>query len=431
LYRHAVSWLTATYFFGSAAATLLGMAGLLSVWGFKTWDEIAMVLMAIPILYAISARMYRGHTQENPLMWAAQSATAVILVAVVMAGTHLTPEHVYEPEIGSRLNLSLAAIFAEAALFYALAAAFRKQGGNIYLCAATACGAVWQLLQYWEVGPEYYTLTFALAGFVLLVGYRLAIWEKTGLAEPAFQSANAMMSLAFLAAALLTLSRLATHIDEIHWSLVVLLSGLAVLSLLAAWLVRHAAWRRWYLVMAIVEAALMFLTIHFLSHLSVWQKMEIFSVAIGIALLAIGHVGWRREQENQEDLVSFSLFIGSLMVGAPLAIAVIIHRIQPVFSPLNELGMLIAGIVLLMTGFMFHLRSTTITGATLLLIYLLTMLLYLNMLENVQIVSIWMTIGGAAIFGTGILLSIYRDRLLTLPDQVKRREGIFRVLTWR
>jgi hypothetical protein len=42
-----------------------------------------------------------------------------------------------------------------------------------------------------------------------------------------------------------------------------------------------------------------------------------------------------------------------------------------------------------------------------------------------------MTIGGAVIFGTGILLSVYRDRLLTLPDQVKRREGIFKVLGWR
>ncbi len=42
-----------------------------------------------------------------------------------------------------------------------------------------------------------------------------------------------------------------------------------------------------------------------------------------------------------------------------------------------------------------------------------------------------MTIGGGTIFATGILLSIYRDRLLMLPEQVKRREGIFRVLSWR
>jgi hypothetical protein len=53
------------------------------------------------------------------------------------------------------------------------------------------------------------------------------------------------------------------------------------------------------------------------------------------------------------------------------------------------------------------------------------------MLENVQTAAIWMTIGGGLIFGSGIVLSVYRDRLLTLPAQVKRREGVFRVLTWR
>jgi hypothetical protein len=431
LYRHTVAWLSTIYFFGTAAATILGMAGLLSVWGFKTWNELAMLLMVIPILYAISSRLYRGHSQENPLMWAAQSATAIILVSVFAAWAHLTPEHVFEPVIGTNMNLSFAAIFAEAAVFYGLATAFRKQGFNIYLCAATACGAVWQLLQYWNVGPEYYTLTFALGGFFLLIGYRISLWERTGFAEPAFQSANALMSLSFVAAALLTLSRLAVRMDQIHWSLVVLLLSLAALSLLAAWLVRHPAWRRWYLLMAIVEAGLMFLTMHMLSALNAWEKMEIFSVVIGLALLVIGHIGWHREQEHQEDLVSFNLMIGSLLVGVPLAIAVLIHRIRPEFSTLNELGMLLAGMLMLATGFIFHLRSTTITGVVLLMIYLLTMVLYINLLQNVQTAAIWMTIGGGVIFGTGVLLSVYRDRLLTLPDQVKRREGIFRVLTWR
>ena len=80
---------------------------------------------------------------------------------------------------------------------------------------------------------------------------------------------------------------------------------------------------------------------------------------------------------------------------------------------------------------MFQLRATTITGAALLLVYLLSLLLFINMLQNVQTAAIWMMIGGGVIFGTGILLSIYRDRLLTLPDKVRRREGVFRVLGWR
>jgi hypothetical protein len=434
LYRRTVPWLSATYFFGTAAGTLLTVAGVLWMWDIRTWNDLAPVLMGIPILYAIAARFYRGHSQERPLVWAAQGAAAVILVSVLAAWAQLTPQHVFEPVVGARLNLSLALVFAEGAVFYALATVFRKQGFNIYLCAASACGAGWQLLLFYSVGPEYYTLAFALAGFILLIGYRLSLWERAALAEPAFQSANALMSLSFVAAALLSLSRMAAQASRagaIHWSLVWLLSALGVLSLLAAWVVRHPSWRRWYLVMAIVEGALMFLTIHMLSRLSVWDKLEIFSVVVGLALLAVGHVCWHREDESQEDLVSFSLLIGSLLVAVPLTLAVVIHRSRPDFSALNELGMLIAGIVLLASGSMLRLRSTTIAGATMLLLYLATLLLYINALENVQTAAIWMTIGGGAIVAAGVLLSVYRDRLLSLPDQVKRREGIFRVLTWR
>jgi len=150
-------------------------------------------------------------------------------------------------------------------------------------------------------------------------------------------------------------------------------------------------------------------------------------------MLAIGHVGWHRERDGQSDVVSFSLLFGSLLVALPLAIAVLIHRCRPapIFSTPNELGMLVAGILLLTTGFVFQLRATTITGACTLLIYLLSLLLFINILPNVKTAAIWLMIGGGVIVGTGIALSIYRDRLLTLPEKVRRREGVFRVLGWR
>lgn len=433
LYRHSVTWLSSTYFFGTAAATLTGLAGLLSVLGLKAWDEMAPLMMLVPIVYIISARLYRGHSQENPLVWVAHAATGVMVVAVLGAATHLTPEHVATPVVGKIANLLLAAFFAEAALFYALAAAFRKQGFNVYLGTAMACGAVWQLLQYYHVDAEYYTLTFAILGLILLVCYRLAVLEWTGLVDAAFQCANALMSLSFVAAALITLSRLAVRPSQLHYSLVFLLLGLTALSLLAAWLVKEPSCRRWYIVIAIAEAGLTFVTLHLLSHLSLWEKLEIFSIIVGLALLVIGHIGWHREQDNQSDLVSFGLFFGSLLVGLPLMIAVLVHRCQPTpdFSTLNELGMLLAGMILLTTGFVFQLRSTTFTGAGLLLVYLLTLVLYINALQNVETAMVWLMVGGAAIFGTGIFLSIYRDRLLTLPEKVLRREGIFRMLSWR
>ena len=93
--------------------------------------------------------------------------------------------------------------------------------------------------------------------------------------------------------------------------------------------------------------------------------------------------------------------------------------------------MLAAGLVLVTTGFVFQLRATTITGAGMLLVYFLSLLRFINMPDFMQTVGIWIFIGGVLLFGTAILLSIYRDRLLALPDKVRRREGVFRVLSWR
>ena len=50
---------------------------------------------------------------------------------------------------------------------------------------------------------------------------------------------------------------------------------------------------------------------------------------------------------------------------------------------------------------------------------------------SVNTVATAITIGGGAIFGSGLVLAFYRDRLLALPDRIKQREGLFRVLNWR
>ena len=46
-------------------------------------------LMLIPLVYLIAARLWRGHSPERPLMWVSHTATAVILVHVLLASVHL------------------------------------------------------------------------------------------------------------------------------------------------------------------------------------------------------------------------------------------------------------------------------------------------------------------------------------------------------
>ncbi|HEV3448222.1 MAG TPA: hypothetical protein VG099_26515 [Gemmataceae bacterium] len=434
LYRHTIPWLSAVYFFGTGAATLVGAAGLLTLLGLKSWDVQAPILMLFPLAYIVDARVYRGHTAEEPLIWVGHAATVIMVLAVLGAAWQITPA-VVEPVSGVFSNLLLALFFAEAAVFYALAAAFRKQGYNLYLAATMACGAIWQVLLFWKLEPESYTLVFAILGFMLLIAYRLGALESfqaARLARAAFQSANALMSLSFVAAALITLSRLATYeTAQLKWHLLGLLITLTAISLMAAWLVREQNWRRWYVIAAIGEALLAGITLHFLSHLSALEKLEIFSVVAGVALLVVGHIGWYREQERHSDMVSLSLFLGSLLAGLPLTVAMLTYRAHPAFHWPDELGMLVVGILLLATGFMFQIKSTTLAGGSMVVLYLVTLLMFITMIPEIKTAAVLLTIGGAVIFGTGLLLSIYRDRLLMLPDKIKRREGVFRVLSWR
>jgi hypothetical protein len=435
LCRHTLPWVSMVYFFGTAAATLAAAAASLTLAGVRSWDQQAPIVMLIPILYMVASRLYRGHTAERPLQWAAHVATAFMIVGVITTALNITEQ--VEPTTGSHTNLLLALFCAEASLFYALASGLRKESWTLYAATVMACGSVWQLLSYWSVAPEYYTLAFALLGFALLLAYRWALlerYEKGDLATAAFGCANALMSLAFVAAALLAVSRLEG--DQMHWSLVSLLAALAGLSLAAAWLVRHPVWRPWYVVMAIAEALLMFVALELKLNLTAWQKVEIFCVVVGLVLLALGHWGWYREQapdvERQSDWVTIALLFGSLLTALPLAVAVLIYRCgSHHFSTADEVGMLTAGVLMLGTGFMLQLRSTTLIGAVLLVLYLLTLPTLIRHIYDLQWAALLIAIGGGVIFGFGLLLSVYRDRLLTLPDRVKRREGVFRVLNWR
>jgi hypothetical protein len=443
LYRHERQVISAIYFFGTAAATMAGAAGLLIVAsdGKMAWHDQAPLLMVIPILYLVASRLYRGHTAERPLGWVAHAATAVMLLSSLgsaFKGFALVSD--------KPLNLLLAAFFALAALFYGIAAVTREKSLNVYFGTAAACAAVWQLLKYANTADEWYTLAFAVTGLVLLVLYRFAVLEKYGgdLAMAAFQCANAMLLLAFTAAALITAASLMYHFDEVaravtapgsgKWELVLMLLVMVLASLAAVVLVRHQGWRRFYVGAAAVNAALAVLVLVTLGTLTVPQKLEVAALVVGVLLLGAGYLGWYREQERHDDLTSMELLFGSLLVAVPFAITVVSGRWTKsldTFHWLNEVGMLAVGLLLLATGYACHLKAPTLAGAFMMVVYLLSLVLFIRIPERLQTTALYIMIGGGVFFATGLVLSVYRDRLRTLPDRIKRREGVFRVLSWR
>lgn len=239
---------------------------------------------------------------------------------------------------------------------------------------------------------------------------------------------NGMMSLAFIGSTLMVLSRLLS--DHARWSNAGLLGAMLVLTLIASALTQYAAWRRTYVFMAIVNAAMALITLGALSGLSGWQKFEVFVVAAGLAMLLSGHIGWYREQDLPSSGVSSRLAMGSLLAGVPPLVAAVVNRFGYEISLPDELALVTISALMLISGLLLQLRSTTLTGGTLLALHLAMLLTSAGMKTQLA-VGVYVAIGGGAIFLLGLGLAIFRESLIQLPERVQRREGVFRVLSWR
>lgn len=428
LYRESAPGLAAFYFFTTAAATLVGSVVLLNVMGLYRWEDVAPIVMIVPILYVVFAAAYRGGPSAAPLLWTAHAAAGVmILSSLAKAAIGFTVVQ------QSPLNLKLALFAFECAVFYSLAAFLHRQSLCVYLAAVLSCGVVWQLFNYAGLAPEYYALVFGVVGLGLLIGYRFALFEGLAggpLSDASFAAGNALLTLAFIASGMLAAGRLLAPVAQAGTELAALCLILTVFSIVAVFLVSQRGWRRWYVVTSIAEALLAFLVITLLSDLRPMQKMQIFSVSAGLVLLVAGHIGWYRERERDDDLVSMGLFFGSLLAGVPMAVAALNDRAAGVFLPINEIGFLVIPLLLMTTGVLFRIRATTVIGTLLTALYFITLLMFVPW-GRLNAVALIILIGGGVLFGLGLVLSVFREHLLTLPERIKNREGVFRVLSWR
>ena len=177
--RHTAPVQSAVYFFGSAAAAIVAAAGLLRALGLEDWTVQAPWLMALPITYLVAGRLWRGHSPERPLTWVAQAATVVILIGVLAASIEVGGiETALSPRTGERANLLYGLVFVEVAAFYALASIFGRPDFNLAFAATAACGALWELLGYFEVPPAYHTMVYAVLGVAFLAISRILGIEK-------------------------------------------------------------------------------------------------------------------------------------------------------------------------------------------------------------------------------------------------------------
>lgn len=217
--------------------------------------------------------------------------------------------------------------------------------------------------------------------------------------------------------------------------LALLLFHLLALAI-AAYCTKELAWRRGFLAMAIVTAILAII-VHFnLSTLTVIQRLEIGSFVLGTLALAAGHFGLMRENSKQDDTVSFNLVMGSFLMTAPLVFGIISDRLAVdaalnVWRYIHEIGGITVGLTLVGLGILCRIRSTTIAGGLLTFIFVFSNILLIDLPDQLQTTSAMMMIGGGLFFGIAVLLSVYREHLLELPEKIKQGSGIFQVLKWR
>lgn len=444
LFRSEETKTSAVYFFLSAGSLIVAAAGLLRLFELVTWAQQAPLLMLIPIGYLVASRLWMGLSPERPLVWIAHTSTALILVHGLLA-TVDTLDAVLQPIQGRLDNLLLGIVFAEATVFYMLAGLFRKRSSNVYFAAAAACVALWQFIGYWgQLNQAYYTMLYAVVGVVLLGMSRIVgietveIYSRDGQQNfrsrgrglALLQSGNAILILALLAALLQGLAQLLTQQATTLTLSALLLTTTA--SCVAIAVAPAGNWRRLYWSSSIILSALCFLTFNVLINLTVWQKLEIFCVAVGSVLIVASYIGRFLEiQSVSDDSVTLGLSLGSLLVTVPLIAALVYYRfyVGEIHWP-EELAIVVLTILMLVTGFSWKVKSTTLAGGGALFLYLLIIIGQLAYQPQVA-TGVYLAIGGGLVFLLGVCLSMYRDVLLQLPDRIARREGVFQVIGWR
>jgi hypothetical protein len=385
------------------------------------------LLVLVPVAMELAARLSRQDGFVASLSQTAYAGTMLLIVLSLGAVVGFTEMDmvVTRPD-----HFSLAAFYAAAAGVLVSGSLRQKTLLPAVAAGLSGCAAVWQLLT--AVGLEEYSAIVAASVVGLVV---MAIGRRKQLEDqPTHLLTTLGASLMTLGAGgglLMTLGRVLG--DNAEWELVTLATGQTIAAVVASLLTKSKDWKTTSRTLAGLHVLAGVLVANMMLGLSMWERGELILVAAGTLLLAAGHIRWKREGEIRDPAVDLHIFAGSFLVAMPLTIGMLAQRMGdyvPVWTVVpNEVGALLAGLALLGAGVVCRMRATTFVGATVTTVWVLSLVTLVNL--QLQNASVYMMIGGGAFFAVAVMLSIYRDRLLALPEKVRNREGLFGVLDWR
>lgn len=421
----------------------LVMAGVSLVWAsltvamhlnLETLDWVAAAGLFVPVTGVVLAMtVFRNEhvIRDGIQSMAIGSLTMVLLCVGLFAGTGLvTP---------LATHLSLGIVLAVSTVLYFLATRTNPKSPGRLLGYAASVGTTSQLLMVCGLsGDHALVLSGSIAGGLLGIGHYLfqpnaANPESAG-ASVHETTTNVMVVGGSVLGIMLSLSRLIEDAVQSEL-LIVLASQLAVVGV-TAWLTSNVMWRRTFRALAIALSGTGILVFNGLLDLHGWQRAELASIAMGVTLLVMGHIGWYREGDRKDDVASLGLWFGSLLIAIPLVVGLIYYRAfgdssNEHWAAFHEFSGIAAALAMLGLGLLCRIRSTTIAGSTLLTVYVVSLLSLVKWPSQLQNASVAMMVGGGIFFGVAVLLSIYRDRLIALPQNIKEGRGVFRVLQWR
>ena len=414
-------------FFGAVVVTLAAWTVCLQL-QLSTVIPLTVATLIAPIISATATLItHNSSTQRSLRMVAGVSLACALGLTVVFSVFGLfavAPSH---------LTLAMISVVAAAVCF--LCAASRGDAVNSVTGFIAVSCAVWQAGSAMGLDTNYaLALAPTLTGLAL-AGVRM-ISLKAIRDEGAFvpeDAQNTLVILGNLAGWLLAMNR--TLVGEETIGLLVMLIAQLAGTVTAGLAARATEWRYAFRVAAGALMLAVVLVTNGLTTLTMLNRLELLSLAAGTTLLALGTVAWYRETDRADGMATAGFSIGSLLTVIPLSIGLVVHRLSGTgfvgWGMFHEISVIVFGLLLLALGLLGRIRSTTIGGSTLLIVFIGSLVTLIRLPNVLQSVSMMMMIGGATFFGTAVLLSIYRDHLLELPGKIRDGHGIFQVLKWR
>ena len=428
-----------------------GMHGL-QMAGVQTFALQTPLLMIIPVaLVLLASSVERLGGGKPPLLadFAVISAHGMAILGLIVSAGSVESVSEWTQFLLSaarnRSTLYSGVLFAELSVLYFATRTTATPRWTTLTCGGIfALAAGWKLLAFINLPEVWYSPLLAVFGIVLMIVGRMKLTTMLDQDQAkarskgvdnltSWQAAGDLsLMLGEMIAFLQTMPWLFSPLTSISMESRLPVMVTAALSAVGAVIAATRSLRGWHRFTATMIVSVWSLAWVRSLSLKDYQKIELMLELAGVATLIAGFSGRLKESERQKNsAVSLALWVGSALATLPVLCCTLMHRWSTSGPSLgDELCLITVTALMVAIGCVLQVRATTTIGAATLGLYLAILFGHLAYHPQVAI-GVYLAAGGALIFMTGVVLSIYRDRLLALPARIAQREGIFRVIDWR